>query len=244
MERPAEHARLPDRRPGDQGRRPEPARAAGARSKSPRWTIAFKYEAEQAVTRLTGITVQVGKTGKLTPVAELEPVLLAGTTVRCASLHNADELERKDVRIGDAVRHPEGRRDHPPGRPRRGRRPQGGRDAVPIPDGVPELRRPGRAVGRRGRLSLLESARPMPRPAQGVDPMVRPSRRHGHRRPGREADRPARGQGAGQGPRGPLPARRGRRSPGWIGWGRSRPTTWWRRSRPARPGRSTACSPG
>jgi DNA ligase (NAD+) len=75
----------------------------GARSKSPRWTIAFKYEAEQAVTRLTGITVQVGKTGKLTPVAELEPVLLAGTTVRRASLHNADELERKDVRIGDAV---------------------------------------------------------------------------------------------------------------------------------------------
>ena len=75
----------------------------GSRSKSPRWTIAFKYEAEQAVTRLTGITVQVGKTGKLTPVAELEPVLLAGTTVKRASLHNADELERKDIRVGDAV---------------------------------------------------------------------------------------------------------------------------------------------
>ncbi len=75
----------------------------GARSKSPRWTIAFKYEAEQAVTRLTAITVQVGKTGKLTPVAELEPVLLAGTTVKRASLHNADELERKDIRVGDAV---------------------------------------------------------------------------------------------------------------------------------------------
>ncbi len=75
----------------------------GARSKSPRWTIAFKYEAEQAITRLVGITIQVGKTGKLTPVAELEPVLLAGTTVRRASLHNADEIERKDVRVGDAV---------------------------------------------------------------------------------------------------------------------------------------------
>lgn len=75
----------------------------GYRSKSPRWTIAFKYEAEQAVTRLTGITVQVGKTGKLTPVAELEAVLLAGTTVRRATLHNADELERKDIRVGDAV---------------------------------------------------------------------------------------------------------------------------------------------
>src|SRR5262249_60394951 len=75
----------------------------GARRKSRGWTIAFKYEAEQAVTRLIGITVQVGKTGKLTPAGELEPVLLAGTTVRRASLHNADELERKDVRIGDAV---------------------------------------------------------------------------------------------------------------------------------------------
>ncbi|MGO9913657.1 MAG: NAD-dependent DNA ligase LigA [Isosphaeraceae bacterium] len=75
----------------------------GARSKSPRWTIAFKYEAEQAVTRLLGIHVQVGKTGKITPVAELEPVVLAGTTVKRASLHNADELERKDIKIGDAV---------------------------------------------------------------------------------------------------------------------------------------------
>jgi DNA ligase (NAD+) len=75
----------------------------GSRSKSPRWTIAYKYEAEQAVTKLLGINVQVGKTGKLTPVAELEPVQLAGTTVKRASLHNADELERKDIRIGDAV---------------------------------------------------------------------------------------------------------------------------------------------
>jgi DNA ligase (NAD+) len=75
----------------------------GSRSKSPRWTIAFKYEAEQAITRLLGIRVQVGKTGKITPVAKLEPVQLAGTTVKRASLHNADELERKDIMIGDAV---------------------------------------------------------------------------------------------------------------------------------------------
>ncbi len=75
----------------------------GARSKSPRWVIAYKYEAEQAVTRIEGITVQVGKTGKLTPVAELTPVQLAGTTVKRASLHNADEIARKDVRIGDTV---------------------------------------------------------------------------------------------------------------------------------------------
>ncbi len=75
----------------------------GARSKSPRWVIAFKYEAEQAITKIAGISVQVGKTGKLTPVADLTPVLLAGTTVKRASLHNADEILRKDVRIGDTV---------------------------------------------------------------------------------------------------------------------------------------------
>lgn len=75
----------------------------GSRSKSPRWAIAFKYEAEQAITKIVGISVQVGKTGKLTPVADLAPVLLAGTTVKRASLHNADEIERKGVRIGDTV---------------------------------------------------------------------------------------------------------------------------------------------
>ncbi len=75
----------------------------GTRSKSPRWVIAFKYEAEQAVTRVVGISVQVGKTGKLTPVADLSPVPLAGTTVKRATLHNADEIGRKDLRIGDTV---------------------------------------------------------------------------------------------------------------------------------------------
>jgi DNA ligase (NAD+) len=75
----------------------------GARSKSPRWTIAFKYEAEQAITKITHIGVQVGKTGKLTPVADLVPVRLGGTTVKRATLHNADEIARKDIRIGDTV---------------------------------------------------------------------------------------------------------------------------------------------
>jgi len=75
----------------------------GARSKSPRWAIAFKFEAERASTRVEAIEVQVGKTGKLTPVADLTPVELAGTTVRRASLHNADEIARMDVRVGDTV---------------------------------------------------------------------------------------------------------------------------------------------
>lgn len=75
----------------------------GARSKSPRWLVAYKYEAEQAVTKVLAITVQVGKTGKLTPVAELAPVPLAGSTVKRATLHNAEEIQRKDVRVGDTV---------------------------------------------------------------------------------------------------------------------------------------------
>lgn len=78
-------------------------RRLGATSKSPRWVIAYKYPAQIARTRLHKITVQVGKSGALTPVANLEPVLLAGTTVKRATLHNFEELERKDVREGDTV---------------------------------------------------------------------------------------------------------------------------------------------
>jgi DNA ligase (NAD+) len=75
----------------------------GSTSKSPRWLIAYKFEKYEATTRLRDIRVQIGKTGAITPVADLEPVELAGTTVSRASLHNADEIERKDVRIGDVV---------------------------------------------------------------------------------------------------------------------------------------------
>lgn len=75
----------------------------GSTSKSPRWVAAYKIEKYEAVTRLNEIRVQVGKTGAITPVAELEPVQLAGTTVSRASLHNAEEIERKDVRVGDWV---------------------------------------------------------------------------------------------------------------------------------------------
>ena len=75
----------------------------GSTSKSPRWVIAYKFEKYEATTRLNAIRVQVGKTGAITPVADLEPVELAGTTVSRASLHNADEIERKDVRLGDMV---------------------------------------------------------------------------------------------------------------------------------------------
>lgn len=78
-------------------------REAGSTSKAPRWAMAYKFPAERAETQLKAITIQVGRTGVLTPVAELEPVQLAGTTVSRATLHNRDEIRRKDIRVGDFV---------------------------------------------------------------------------------------------------------------------------------------------
>lgn len=75
----------------------------GSTTKSPRWLIAYKFEKYEATTRLLDIRVQIGKAGTITPVADLEPVELAGTVVKRASLHNAEEIERKGVRIGDTV---------------------------------------------------------------------------------------------------------------------------------------------
>ncbi len=75
----------------------------GTTDKHPRWAVAYKFAAEQAVTKILEITVQVGRTGVLTPVAELEPVFLAGSTISRATLHNQDEVMRKDIRVGDAV---------------------------------------------------------------------------------------------------------------------------------------------
>ncbi len=75
----------------------------GTTTKAPRWAIAYKYPARQSTTQLLGIGIQVGRTGALTPVAHLEPTLLAGTTVARASLHNEDEIKRLDLKIGDWV---------------------------------------------------------------------------------------------------------------------------------------------
>lgn len=76
----------------------------GSVAKSPRWAIAYKFKAKEKVTRIVSITLQVGRTGTITPVAELEPVFLAGSTISRATLHNFDELERKDIREKDYVK--------------------------------------------------------------------------------------------------------------------------------------------
>jgi len=81
----------------------EQQRHVGATAKAPRWAIAYKYAPEQAETKLKAITIQVGRTGALTPVAELEPVFLAGSTISRATLHNEDYIREKDIRIGDTV---------------------------------------------------------------------------------------------------------------------------------------------
>jgi len=75
----------------------------GSTAKSPRWAIAYKYKAEEAVTNVRSVDFQVGRTGKVTPVANLTPVVLAGTTVKRASIHNADEIERLGLHLGDTV---------------------------------------------------------------------------------------------------------------------------------------------
>jgi DNA ligase (NAD+) len=77
--------------------------ALGFTSKAPRWAIAYKYQAERAETQLLSIEVHVGRSGKLTPVANLQPVQLSGTTVSRATLHNGEEIQRKDIRVGDYV---------------------------------------------------------------------------------------------------------------------------------------------
>ena len=78
-------------------------RELGFTGKAPRWAIAYKYAARGGITQIENIHVQVGRTGKLTPVAELKPVPIGGTTVSRATLHNMDEIERLGVKIGDWV---------------------------------------------------------------------------------------------------------------------------------------------
>jgi len=158
---------------------------AGFTSKAPRWSIAYKYAAEQAETLLKGITVQVGRTGALTPVAELDPVFLAGSTISRATLHNEDYIRQKDIRLGDTVKIEKAGEVIPAVVDVVLARRTGKEVSFRFPTTCPECsskvaRAPGNRRGRRRRrLALPESRLPGPG-ARASRTLVRP-RRHGHR---------------------------------------------------------------
>ena len=135
-------------------------RALGATARAPRWGLAYKYAAEEVTTILNRITLQVGRTGVITPVAELEPVLLAGTTVSRATLHNWEELSRKDIRQGDTVVIAKGGDIIPKVLRVLPEKRQGGEEAVPPPEHCPVCS--SRTISAAGEVALRCSNRTCP----------------------------------------------------------------------------------
>ena len=173
-------------------------------SRSPRWAIAHKFPAEKATTVVKDIEIQVGRTGALTPVAKLEPVTVGGVVVQNATLHNEDEIERLDVRIGDTVTHPARRRRHPAGARRRRGEAAARRQALQFPKKCPcplhtDVVREIDAGRRGGRARPLHRRVRLPLSGRRASQAFRVPPRLRHRRLGREADRAVLREGMGQG---------------------------------------------
>ncbi len=177
----------------------------GSTSKSPRWVIAYKFEKYEATTRLNDIRVQVGKTGAITPVADLEPVEVAGSTISRASLHNADEINRMDVRPGDMVVVEKAGKIIPHVVLVEVAERQGPAAGVRFSDRVSRVQHEANQ-GRRGRIY------PMPQSevsgaGEGDDPLLCQPQRHGYRRLGRRTGRTTRQPETGAKLRRPVPTR-------------------------------------
>ncbi len=156
----------------------------GYTGRAPRWAIAYKFTAKSGITQVNDITVQVGRTGKLTPVAELTPVFIGGTTVSRATLHNADFIERLgllDRRLGQG--RARRRRDSQSSRSHRRRRSPARNANIQLSHPLPRVPQRSRPRRRRGRLPLRQ--RQLPREAAREPAPLWPPRRDEHRRPRR-----------------------------------------------------------
>ena len=164
-------------------------RELGEKSRSPRWAVACKFPPRQAVTVVEDILPSVGRTGVITPVAQLSPVEISGVTVSRATLHNWDEIAAKDIRIGDTRGGRAGRRRDPGCCQGPGRATQRRGTAVPSPGDLPGVRFGRRADRRRGGPALHGADLPAADPR--IDHPFCLAQRHGHRRSGRQVRRAA-----------------------------------------------------